>query len=39
VFVQWGWGYLTRDRSARLITGRLDSLVDQTGEQAGRQAR
>ena len=21
VFVQWGWNYLTRNRSARLITG------------------
>ena len=25
VFVQWGWSYLTRNRSARLITGPLQS--------------
>ena len=28
VFVQWGWNYLTYDRSARLITGK-------TGEERG----
>lgn len=26
VFVQWGWNYLTRNRSARLITGRRQSI-------------
>ena len=26
VFVQWGWNYLTRNRSVRLITGRLQSI-------------
>ena len=30
VFVQWGWNYLNRNRSARLITGPLRSPFDDT---------
>ena len=29
VLVQWGWSYLTRNRSARLITGQLQSPFDE----------
>ncbi len=28
VFVQWGWSYLTKNRSARLITRPLQSSID-----------
>ncbi len=28
VFVQWGWSYLTKNRSARLITRPMPSSID-----------
>lgn len=39
VAVQWGWSYLTRNQSARLITGPFRSPVDTYGEPAGETDR
>jgi NADH dehydrogenase len=32
VFLQWGWNYLTHDRSARLITGTDDERGNSSGD-------
>ncbi|MEM8993870.1 MAG: FAD-dependent oxidoreductase, partial [Acidobacteriota bacterium] len=36
VLVQWGWNYLTRNRSARLITGELPTLAARLAEGPGK---
>ena len=33
VLVQWGWSYLTRNRSARLITGQHEPTLDAVGSR------
>jgi NADH:ubiquinone reductase (H+-translocating) len=39
VFVQWAWSFLTWQRAARLITGRLGPVIAPPGEPLGGAAR
>ncbi|MEO1088129.1 MAG: NAD(P)/FAD-dependent oxidoreductase, partial [Acidobacteriota bacterium] len=38
VLVQWGWNYLTRNRSARLITGDLPTIAERIPGSSGEPA-